>query len=174
MPENKPPTEFLNSVIQGLVTLAYNWEGSGYGTMGSLVGTAIVDSIALPKAMPGEKSKDALLDELSALLEKELTTRFGVASKLKLTRSENQGLTLAVEGCVLLPIEDELIGKGMRSRRLFCPVVNVILESLYKLGIDAETRSWQIGTQVNPNCLHVIGIMDDVAKATELRTGNLG
>lgn len=171
MPEKTPPTEFLNSVIQGLVVLSYNWEGSGYGTMGSLVGTAIVDDIALPQAKEGEKNKDALVDELCALLEKELTSRFGVASKLKLTRSEKQSLTLEVDNCVLIPIEDYLINKGMRSRRPFCPVVNVIIESLYKMGIDSETRSWEIGTKENGHCHHVIGLMDDVAMATEIKTG---
>jgi len=171
MSDKSQPMEFLNSVIQGLVVLAYDWQGSGYGTMGSLVGTAIVDKLSLPQAKEGQENKDAAMDQLCALLERELTTRFGVASKIKLSRSENKGLTLEVDNCVLLPIEDYVISKGMRSRRLFCPVVNIILESLYRMGIDSETRSWSIGTRENGRCRHVIGIMDEVAMATEIKSG---
>ena len=72
---------------------------------------------------------------------------------------------------MLIPIEDYLISKGMRSRRLFCPVANVIIESLCKLGIDAETRSWEIGTREKCQCHHVIGLMDEVAAATEIKAG---
>lgn len=169
---DKGPVEFLNSVIHGLIVLAYNWEGSGYGTMGSLVGTAVVDNIALPEK--SGKSRDELVDEVCKLLEKELGERLCVASKVELARTEKQGLSVAVDSCVLLPIEEDLINKGMRSRRLFCPVANVIMESLYKLGIDSENRSWQIGTTANPCCRHVIGIMDEVAKATEIKTGQTG
>ena len=171
MSEKTTPTKFLNSVIQGLTEMAYNWEGSAYGIMGSLVGTAIVDEIALPKVTGGETNRDALVDEVSAVLERELTDRFGVATKLKLTRSEKQGLTLEADECVLIPSEDYLTNKGMQSRCLFCPVVNVVVESLYKVGIDSEIRSWEIGTMKNPHCHHIIGLMEEVAAAAEIKAG---
>ena len=171
MSEKTPPTEFLNSVIQGLTELAYNWEGSAYGIMGSLVGASIVEDIALPQVKEGEKSRDVLVDEVGAILETELTSRFGVASNLTLARSEKQGLTLEADNCVLIPAEDYMTNKGMQSRCLFCPVVNVVVESLYKVGIDSEIRSWAIGSKQNPHCHHVIGLMEDVPAATEIRAG---
>jgi hypothetical protein len=171
MSDKTAPTEFLNGVIQGLTEMAYNWEGSAYGIMGSLVGAAIVEDIALPQVKEAQKGRDALVDELSNILEKELTSRFGVASKIKLTRSEKQGLTLEADDCVLIPMEDYLANKGMQSRCLFCPVVNIVVESLYKIGIDSEIRSWEIATKVNPHCHHVIGLMEDVPAVTEIKAG---
>jgi len=171
MSERTTPTAFFNSVIQGLTEMAYNWEGSAYGIMGSLVGASIVEDIALPQAKSDEKNRDVLVDEVSTVLEKELTSRFGVASNLKLTRSEKDGLTLEADDCVMIPSEEYMTKKGMKSRCLFCPVVNIVVESLYKVGIDSEIRSWEIGTTEKPHCHHIIGLMEDVPAVTEIRAG---
>jgi len=153
--------DFLNEVIFGLYELAYDWEGSGMATMGSLVGCAIVDNLDLPKdVLEGKK-----VDEALALLEKHLT-RYGVADKVVLASEERSGVGLHVSNCMLLPVEERMKQKGKNLRRLFCPVVNIVREVFERMGINSEVRSWDIGCD---KCYHVVGLIDELAMEKELK-----
>lgn len=153
--------KFLNEVIFGLIELAYDWEGSGMATMGSLVGCAIVDDFDLP----GDVLEGKKIDEALALLEKHLS-RYGVADKVSLTTEEKSGVGIKIHNCLLLPVEEKMRENEKTLRRLFCPVANIVREVFERMGINTEVRSWEVGSD---QCCHVVGLIDELAMEKELK-----